>query len=131
MKKFLFQTFLIYVTCMACIFLLNEIFIERHSAKDFEGFIVFSFAHLIIMVACIYWPALIFIEKRYGAPSRKRYPVLTAFVCKIPYLVFAVLMSGKAFQPTEAILFCTMFIVIGYSFGKFYSNYRMGEAQYE
>jgi hypothetical protein len=128
MKKLLFHTFLIYMACIGCIFLLNEIFIERQSKKDFEGFIVFSLVYLMVMVGCVYWPALGLIEKKFGSAARKQYPMLAAFVFNIPYFVFAIVMAGKAFQPSEALLFCGMFIVIGFGFGKFYRNYRLRKA---
>jgi len=124
MKRILLYTFFVYIVCMGFIFLLNEIFIEHQSAKDFEGFIVFSLMYLLVMVVGIYWPVLTIIENQLGPVMRRKYPLLTAFICNIPYFIFAIAMSGKAFQPTEAILFCAMFIVIGFSFGRFYGFYK-------
>ena len=124
MKKTIFYTFLVYLVCLGAIFLINEIILEHQSRKDIEGFMVFSFAYFIVMVGFIYLPVLYFIDKR-SEKIRRHYPLLAGLILNIPYFLFAIIMSGKAFQPTEAILFCLMFIVIGTTFGKLYGKYNV------
>jgi hypothetical protein len=124
MKKVFLVTFLTYLICMAAIFVLNEIFIERQSAKDFEGFLFFSAMYFVALTCFVYLPSLLLLEKKFHGLLRKQYPLITAILLNIPFFVFAVLMSGKAFQPSEAALFTAMFICIGYAFGRQFMKLR-------
>jgi hypothetical protein len=124
MKKVFLVAFLTYLVCMGAILVLNEIFIERQSAKDFEGFLFFSAMYFVALTCFIYMPALFLLERRFQGLLRKHYPLITAILLNLPFFVFAVLMSGKAFQPSEAALFTAMVVVVGYTFGKQFMKHR-------
>ncbi len=80
MKQMLLYTFLTYLACIGCVLLLNEILVERQSAKDIEGFAVFSFVYLIMLTGIFYLPFLNVIDRKYQGSFRKYYPLVAGVV---------------------------------------------------
>jgi len=124
MKHLLLYTFLTYLACIGSVLLLNEVLIESQGKEDVEGFAVFSFSYLIILTGLFYFPFLSIIERKYHGSFRKYYSLISGFLLNIPFFIFAIIMSGKAFQPTEGLLFSLMYMVVGYVFGKLFSRHR-------
>jgi len=124
MKHLLLYTLLTYLACIGSVLLLNEVLIESQGKEDVEGFAVFSFSYLIILTGLFYFPFLSIIERKYHGSFRKYYSLISGFLLNIPFFIFAIVMSGKAFQPTEGLLFSLMYMVVGYVFGKLFSRHR-------
>jgi hypothetical protein len=124
MKQLLVYTFLTYLACIGSVLLLNEVLIERQSREDVEGFTLFSLGYLIVLTGFFYFPFLSIIDRKYQGSLRKYYPLISGFLLNVPFFIFAIVMSGKAFQPTEGLLFSMMYIVVGYVFGKLFSGHK-------
>lgn len=124
MKQLLLYTFVTYLACIWTVLLLNEALIERQSRDDIEGFAVFSFGYLIVLTGLFYLPFLNIIDKKYQGSFRKYYPLISGVLLNIPFFIFAIVMSGKAFQPTEGLLFSMMYIIVGFAFEKFFIRYK-------
>ncbi|MFN2439500.1 MAG: hypothetical protein ABR503_09905, partial [Chitinophagaceae bacterium] len=91
---------------------------------DVEGFAVFSFAYLSVLTGLFYFPFLSLIDRKLQDSLRKHYPLIAGVVLNIPFFIFAIIMSGKAFQPTEGLLFSLMYLIVGFVFGKLFARYK-------
>lgn len=130
MKQLLFYTFLTYLACIGTVLLLNEVLIERQSREDIEGFAFFSFCYFIVLTGLFYLPFLYVIDRKYRGSLRKYYPLISGVLLNIPFFVFAIVMSGKAFQPTEGFLFSLMYMAVGYVFGKLFARYKIQKEKF-
>ncbi len=124
MKRLLVYTFLTYLACIGSVLLLNEVLIERQSREDVEGLALFSLAYLMVLTGYFYFTSLSIIDRKYQGSLRKYYPLSSGFLLNVPFFIFAIVMSGEAFQPTEGLLFSMMYVVVGHVFGKLLSGYR-------
>ncbi len=125
MKRLLVYTFLTYLACIGSVLLLNEVLIERQSREDVEALSLFSLAYLMVLTGYFYFTFLSIIDRKYQGSLGKYYPLSSGFLLNVPFFIFAIVMSGEAFQPTEeGLLFSMMYIVVGYVFGKLFSGYR-------
>jgi|GEM_PF-2087762 len=121
--KLVVFSLLSYFLCLFAVLLINELIIEVQSAEDLIGLGLTSFIYFFVLSLLIYFPVLKSLDKRFGETRRNFYPWICSVVLNIPFFVFAVIVVGKAFQPSEAVLLSGMYIVLGYTFGRLYKRF--------
>src|SRR5688572_317341 len=123
MMKLVVISLLSYLFCLVAVLLINELTIEEQSTEDLIGLGLTSFICFLVLSLLIYFPVLKLLDKRYGETRRNFYPWICCVLLNLPFFVFAVIMVEKAFQPSEAVLLSSMYVVLGYTFGRLYKQF--------
>jgi hypothetical protein len=127
MKKLILATFIFYVICLVLLLVINQFFIEKQSFADIIGFVLSSMVYMAFLSVIYFFTVRFFSKKKIGLG----FSVLVfGIILNLPFLSFATLAVGKAFQRSEAILFSLMYILVGSYFGFLFYKYHMAHGVY-
>ena len=127
MKKLVLPTLFFYIICLFVLLMVNGFFIEKQSFVDILGFILTSMVYLAFLSVIYFFTAKYFSRKKIGAGFSV---LLFGLILNLPFICFAILALGKAFQRSEAILFSLMYILIGSYFGILFHKYQITHGVY-
>ena len=127
MKRLVLSTLFFYIICLITILIINQFFIEKQSFVDILGFVLTSMVYLAFLSVIYFFTAKYFFNKKISLGFSV---VLFGLILNLPFILFAFLAVGKAFQRSEAILFSLMYILIGSYFGILFHKYQINHGVY-
>jgi hypothetical protein len=127
MKKLILSTLVFYVICLVVLLVINGAFIEQQSFGKMMGFVLSSMVYMSFLSVIYFFIVRFFLKKKMSLGFSM---ILFGFILNLPFLSFAILAVGKAFQRSEAILFSVIYILVGSYFGFLFYKYHMTHGVY-
>jgi len=92
--------------------------VEPLSFADLMGFTVMSLIAALVAIGVLYLPGLFWLRRRMGGCERGvLFSLVAAFILNAPLIVFIGFQAGRSMARSEAILFISLFVVMGLIFG--------------